>query len=200
MSSFSHRLLLTFCILSPFAFTGCLTYKSLTYRLTIQQDHSGTLDAECLAISSTESVASSARAELAEFYAGGFVRAVENFADRFGLTNITSSLSNVSAERCDGKASGSFSNLVRVVAGFAEETHLHLHRTEKDILVAFELARSSDSKEDLFIVRSAAPVLEHNAKKSQQIHIDGKPFTHLEWPLSSAGPTPILFRLKREAP
>ncbi len=195
----SLRSLLTLCIPVSFALAGCLTYKSLTYRLTIREDHSGTLEAEGLGISSTESLPSNAQAELAKFYAGGFASAVDDFAMRFGLTNVTSSLSNVSAERCDGKACGSFSNLVRVVAGFSDDTPLHVQRTETDILVAFEMARSSDSTEDRFILRSAAAVLEHNAQKSEPVEIEGKPFTHLEWQLSSAGPTLILFRLKREA-
>jgi hypothetical protein len=192
------RSLLILCLSVSLTLAGCLTYKSLTYRLTIREDHSGTLEAEGLGISSTESLPSNAQAELAKFYAGGFASAVDDFAKRFGLRDVTSSLSNVSAERCDGKAGGSFSNLVRVVSGFADNTPLHVERTKTEIFVAFEMARSSGSTEDRFIVRSAAPLLEHNAQKLESVQIDGKPFTHLEWHLSSAGPTLISFRLKRE--
>jgi hypothetical protein len=175
---------------------GCLTCKTLIYTLTVQPDTSGMLVIEGKGVSSTETDKTKALEDIANFYSGGFSKMITSFGEQFGLTDPKGELSNCEGTGCDGKVSGTYSDLLRVALAFASPgDQYRLERTSEYTSVSFEMDPSGDSPETRFVVKSFAKIIEHTAKQVEEFEENGMKGTQYTWKLAASAPTTVAFKI-----
>lgn len=181
------RLKCLWLILALLPLCACLDVEKSAIRYDIEKDLSGTLTVDFYGIHSSESVPEKRDKEMEEFLQGGYLEDADHIAEEWAISQAKASLSNKTAQSCDGQVTGSFSNLVKSLAPFLESnTNYEISKDSKRLRVVIHPSREEGMT---LVVVYAGEILETNAPK-----VDRKS-GRMEWDLSKVDESGVQFTL-----